>query len=132
MRRKSSTLARAFRALTALITVWCIGCSGFEPLLSSALGNDGAGMSCASDGGAMTSGTAMQFESGATRSRSITTAGEHSQRFDCGCGSCHAVSPVLYNVATVIPRLPEAAHPALPSLVSAEPSALRPPPDRVA
>lgn len=47
--RHPYTLARAIRAMTAVITVWCIGCSGFEPLLDAAFGDGAVGMTCGSD-----------------------------------------------------------------------------------
>src|SRR5438046_3153073 len=47
MHRSPATLPRAARALVGLVTIWCLGCSGYDPLLRSLVGaNAGAMMAC--------------------------------------------------------------------------------------
>jgi hypothetical protein len=127
--RRTTPLLRALRALVALVTVWCLGCSGYESVLSLLLGSGaGAVMTCGSE-------TAM----GAAGSTSATSdvsgghqrvLGSSSQRgFACGCGSCHAASPVHGHFSTLRIPLPAVAQgqPAEPAAVSRVP--LVPPPE---
>jgi len=103
----------------ALITIWCLGCSGYEPLLGSLSGAQSKVMSCASaeasDGGAATT---------------ISTVASSHDRFDCGCsGSCHAPRPVEQPTVAerlAIPRVEQAAM-REPASVSRPP--LLPPPE---
>ena len=146
MLRPPSTLTRALRALVALVTVWCLGCSAFEPLLDHLAGvSAGVGMVCASDGGASerldVSPSSAESSGGAAAaalsSPSVTSiaaptdapAGQHA--YECGCLSCHAVQLALAGVAPARPahleRL-QALEPGTPSSVSREP--LVPPPQR--
>jgi hypothetical protein len=91
--KRPTTAVLIARAFTGLVTIWCLGCSGYEPLLNALLGT-GAVMTCASE---MSEGTEPGAMSAAVASASNTaelTAAESSPRgFDCGCGSCHAPSP---------------------------------------
>jgi hypothetical protein len=89
MRSRPTFLALAARLFTGLVTIWCLGCSGYEPVLGSLIG--GGGMSCASEMAVSAS------ETGAGTSAAQATVGDASQSdhgFDCGCGSCHAASPM--------------------------------------
>ena len=132
MPTRASTLVRALRALTAVITVWCTGCSGFEPLMNSMLGSEIAAMSCASAQRDTMPGMGMTAADTQDDGRSVAAAGEDARSVDCECGSCHAVAVTHEVVAEVATPRPQGAHTELPSLVSAEPSAMRPPPNRVA
>lgn len=113
MRRNRAPVTRLFGALTALVTVWCLGCSAFEPLVEHLLGG-GSGMMCASE-----SGVGMSDEMRATPAGSealpsagpqdhvpstVSAAQDHGGRgFSCGCQSCTSASPTT--VAFVAPEL---------------------------
>ena len=132
MPTRASSLVRALRALTAVITVWCTGCSAFEPVLNTMLGSSIVTMSCASAQRDTMPGMAMTAAGAEGNGSSVAAAGEDVKSVDCGCGSCHAVAISHQVVAQVAAPRPQGAHADLPSLVSAEPSAMRPPPNRVA
>ena len=88
----------ATRVITGLITVWCLGCSGFDPLLSALLGSTRA-MNCVSE------------MSAATGSQPGTVSIQDSspeRGFDCGCDSCYAASPVMWIAMSDEPQRPEA------------------------
>jgi hypothetical protein len=110
MRCRVSLSTRLVRSLTALVTVWCLGCSSYEPLLSGlGFGTAGMGMECGSEG-AMDDGAMAVRSSAAERTavadpgvssgsgeRSVTAAASESARgYDCGCQSCHAASPTEF------------------------------------
>ena len=78
MPRTLGLLARAFFGLNGLLTVWCLGCCGFEPLLDS---GDGA--------------MASRCEEAAATTSSAPAATDAP---DCGCAcqSCCAVSSVSF------------------------------------
>src|SRR5678810_966230 len=103
MRRRPHVATLFARAFTGLITVWCLGCSGYESLLNSLLGH-ATGMMCGSEmAGEMAIGQPDDDTSAAT----VASVAESSPRggFDCGCGSCNAASPQIWNVhvATAAP-----------------------------
>ena len=59
--KRPTTAVLIARAFTGLVTVWCLGCSGYEPLLNALLGT-GAVMTCASemsDGAELPDGTSL-------------------------------------------------------------------------
>ena len=131
MRPGPSFVTRALRALTALITVWCLGCSSFEPLLAGLLGSAGPGMVCASEGGsesAKSPGTDVAGDRGSAASIGTSEEGASLRGFACDCQGCYAPSPVLPTVA--LDPLPAPSQPltepATPSSVEREP--LVPPP----
>src|SRR5438128_96305 len=120
MRLRTSPALRATRALAGLVTVWCLGCAGYEQLLNPLVGGDVASMSCA---------TAM---SGDHIQLSVSATSTH-EGFDCGCGGmCHALSPA--------PVVAPGAHTAVPMIAVRAPTApvgvtrvpLLPPPERAA
>lgn len=145
MPRPPSTLTRALRALVALVTVWCLGCSAFEPLLDHLVGvSGGVGMVCASDAGA---GERLAVPPAPSESNGAQAAGLSApsrtsvaapsdapagqQAYECGCQSCHAVQLAIAGVAPSPPAAPErlqVLEPVTPSSVSREP--LVPPPQR--
>jgi hypothetical protein len=101
--RRLSRANHLLRSLTALVTVWCLGCSSFEPLLAGlGFGTASVGMECGLDG-AMNVGSAAAervavADAGVSSSGHERTvkapASEHARGYDCGCQSCHAASPV--------------------------------------
>jgi len=91
--KRPKTAVLIARAVTGLVTVWCLGCSGYEPLLNALLGT-GAVMACASEMSEGTERGAMSDSVDSAANTSAVTVAESSPRgFDCGCGSCHAPSP---------------------------------------
>jgi hypothetical protein len=113
--RRATPLLRATRAIVGLVTIWCLGCSGYEPLLGSLLGSRTSAM-MACDGQAPTSAPSV-------------SAVPDSHGFDCGCGSCHAASAVQWRVDYSPPTLaaivqPEPTEPAFIARVP-----LLPPPE---
>lgn len=135
MRRQPSLSLRVLRGLVVLVTVWCTGCTGFEPLLDAALGQNQAGMVCASERGATTEMGQMSASSAGDGSQTSpamsalpTTSAQ--QGFTCGCMSCQAVAPAAWSFALLpAPALPPVVATELP-LVSVGRVPLLPPPER--
>jgi len=72
---RPSRLTRTLRSLTALVTVWCLGCGAFDPLIASLFpGADGPMMVCASE--APVSGASMQDREG--RATSVSAIADQS------------------------------------------------------
>jgi hypothetical protein len=103
--RRASTLLRTIRALTAIVTVWCVGCSGFDPLLDAVLGSGGSVMTCGTDAGAMSGGVSLSAAapSGQTTvstvpadtgdcSRPDRDAGEHRSRTAPSAAPIHGLT----------------------------------------
>jgi hypothetical protein len=115
-----------------LVTVWCLGCSGYEPLLDSLLGGNTGGMVC--DGGMAMAATPTAATASSTDQLIVTLSPPANTRdFDCGCGgSCHAPSLALGVVAPrVAPILTvEQSQPSAPASISRTP--LLPPPESIA
>ncbi len=135
MRRQPSLSLRILRGLVVLVTVWCTGCSGFEPLLDAALGQNQAGMVCASEQGTATEMGHMAASSAGGQALpgvSALPASAGQQGFTCGCMSCQTVAPAAWSFALLPP-------PVLPPIVTTESSLvsvsrvpLLPPPERTA
>jgi hypothetical protein len=126
MRQRPRVATLFARAFTGLITVWCLGCSGYESLLNSLLAHS-TGMTCGSE---MTGDMAIgQTDDGASAAPTASVA-ESAPRdgFDCGCGSCNAASPQIWNV-----QVATAAPPTVVSMIVIAPlsvtrSPIAPPP----
>src|SRR6185295_15565045 len=115
MLRRISPSVRVTRVLVGLVTIWCLGCSGYEPLLGSLLGvGTSAMMAC--DGDAPTSAPSV-------------SAVPDDQGFDCGCGSCHAPSATQWRVNAPTQTVPVIAgtEPIAPASLTRAP--LLPPPE---
>ncbi|MDQ6610895.1 MAG: hypothetical protein M3Y64_00560 [Gemmatimonadota bacterium] len=135
MNRQPSLLLRATRALVGLVTVWCLGCVGYEPIVDSLRGASASTiMDCASmSAGEMVGGSqpTQTMQEALSLQPTISEAPVNGA-FDCGCGGfCHAVS-ITYNAVAVSPlnvlkQLQQ--QPAEPASVSRAP--LLPPPQRV-
>jgi hypothetical protein len=134
MRRRPSLSLRAFRGLVVLVTVWCTGCTGFEPLIDAALGRTEMGMACASeagtgaDGSQTSSARAVEGPHFASTVSALATSPAQAG-FSCGCASCLAVTPVVLSFAHLPPPLAPVAAPELP-LASVARVPLLPPPER--
>lgn len=121
--RPPSLPTRLARALVALITVWCLGCSGYEPLLDSLLGNADGGMSCAE--------MVQSADHGASATSSaVGAATAQHDSFDCGCGqSCHASSPLSGTPRSVLDVVPAVASLEVSTPPSVTRAPLLPPPE---
>src|SRR5688572_23318520 len=117
-RPHSSLAVRLLRASTAAITVWCLGCSAFDPLLSQLAGRSAGAMICADDEPAGGAATALaEQDPGGARVRA--TADDDGQSGDalCDCQSCTAPSP-----APLLAVIPGSPLPRLAAVPSATPT----------
>lgn len=134
MRRRPSLALRAFRGLVVLVTVWCTGCTGFEPLIGAALGISETGMVCASDAGAMADGSQMSTAKGVDGPHSSTVSALPTSPaqpgFSCGCTSCQTVAPAMWSFAALPAPAPTPAVATELPLVSVGRVPLLPPPER--
>jgi hypothetical protein len=81
--------------MTAVITVWCVGCTGFEPLLDAAFGAGASVMTCGSDDAPMAAMSPASTD-GAHGQPAVSAAAAEHRGFDCGCGSCHSAAPTVW------------------------------------
>ncbi len=129
---RPSHLVRAGRALVGLITLWCLGCSSYEPILGSLLGvKTAVMMTCDTDKTPPATSAAV-----AASDRDHiggTVSGSEERGFDCGCGgSCHAPSPTFAAIAAALSPVAavEQQLPSEPLSIARAP--LLPPPERTA
>jgi hypothetical protein len=132
--RRLSPLLRLVWATTALVTVWCLGCSAFDPLLALLGGSSAPMMVCASDGAVPgPQGSAAATVSSSAPTGSIAAASSLTTHGDiCGCQSClaaHSDGVHEYAAAQLTPRV-DRTDPTAPASVTRSP--LLPPPERVA
>jgi hypothetical protein len=147
MRRPPTFALRVLRALTALVTVWCLGCSAFEPVVSRLAGETvDTGMVCAGEAsesaGATIAASADRASSSAPMPAMPTAGAAHAEQpsalavptehgargYVCGCQSCHAPEPMLAAVPAPATPSPAAAPAAPRLLVSVVREPLVPPP----
>jgi hypothetical protein len=132
--RRLSPLLRLVWATTALITVWCLGCSAFDPLLALLGGSSAPMMVCASDGAApVAQGSAVAATASSAQTGTVAAASSPATHGDiCGCQSCLAAQADRNGAQ--IPTQPasrlERAEPVVPASVTRSP--LLPPPERLA
>ena len=126
MHNRPTVLILAGRALTALITVWCLGCSAYEPLLDSLLASGAAtGMSCGSEMGAKN-----DLASAGQSSASVSSPPAAAQAgYSCDCGSCQSETPQSWSIATATVRIPSAIEAAVVELTSITRAPIAPPPE---
>lgn len=94
MSRRPSPLLRATRALVGLVTIWCLGCSGYEPIVESlAFDSTVQAMTDASTRGeTVVVCTATASSNSAIATGAGVTVGADDAGFDCcGGGCCHLV-----------------------------------------
>jgi hypothetical protein len=130
MTRHPSTVLRVIRMLTALITVWCTGCGGFEPLVDAAFGAKGVAMTCPSgDWSGVATSTVIAAAQVAPASVAVLSTSATERGYSCGCSSCHAVT---LGWSVLPPAPPTQAPAALPAttLASVARALLLPPPER--
>ena len=134
MLTRPTFLLRATRAFVALVTVWCTGCMGFEPLMNAAMGLSGVRMTCASDVSVTETTTSASDDSVAPTSElihgSVSAPANEASRsgFSCGCSSCHAVtmSSWMFEGLAAVPA--DVVHGVVVALHSVARSPLLPPP----
>ena len=112
---------RALMALTGLVTIWCLGCSGFEPLLDAFV-----------DSSAQPSMACSETETGSDETPTIgaVPVSSTSGSVVCGCQFCGAVSlPVLAMFTAALP-IPSTLDDQPVALLSVEREPVVPPPQR--
>lgn len=125
--RRPSRSTRLLRSLTALVTVWCLGCSAFDPLITSLIPGGSRMMVCASEGPETVQSVTQHHAS--ISAPADRDAGDGAT---CGCGSCNAPAPTGFVVAAPPRPVPHQAiaDPLTPPSVARTP--LVPPPQRAA
>ena len=111
---RPSRLTRTLRSLTALVTVWCLGCGAFDPLIASLLPESaGPMMVCASE--ASVTGGSLQDSGGPAVSVSAIVD-QGNRGASCDCGTCHAPAPTALASASPPSPMPQrpAPEPSLP------------------
>ncbi|HTE44796.1 MAG TPA: hypothetical protein VK636_06095 [Gemmatimonadaceae bacterium] len=120
--------------LTSLVTVWCLDCSAFEPLLDALLGARAGMMSCATMSPAGDSNASTVADAGGADRAAIprvSAAEDQRAGFDCGCGgSCHAPNANASRVESVRLIPPPIAVIDVVQPISAVRVPLLPPPER--
>jgi hypothetical protein len=128
--RRPSRLIRFLLGLTAFATVWCLGCSAFDPLIAALFPGAGATMVCASEGPA----SSAMVQPDASGASAVVSPASHDGggAASCGCESCHAPSPTQFAAVAPAPVLPHQplGDPGIPPSVDRTP--LVPPPQRAA
>ena len=118
--------------LVGLVTVWCLGCGAFEPLLGFLTDSAATGMNCGSDqaGGSvpLKSATAASEHSGPSATQTVASPDQHEQGVSCGCGSCYSVSPLTLSLALEPVPTPDAIPGTVPLFESVKREPLVPPP----
>src|SRR4051794_11193270 len=105
--RHPSRSIRLLRGFTALVTVWCLGCSAFDPLIASLFHGGGPRMMRAGEGSATVQSATQDYASVGN----LATERHVSDGTDCGCGSCNAPAPtgvVIAALAQSVPHQPTA------------------------
>ncbi|HUR76819.1 MAG TPA: hypothetical protein VMZ22_02650 [Acidimicrobiales bacterium] len=127
MMRRTSGLTRSIRTLTALVTVWCLGCSAFDPLIESLLPGDHPTMVCASE--APSTVQLVKQEGGSIGAPANRDANDGAS---CGCGFCSAPAPTELVSSVPAPMVPQ--QPGLDAITPASVARtpLLPPPQPVA
>jgi hypothetical protein len=131
--RRLSPLLRLVWATTAIATVWCLGCSAFDPLFALLDGSSAPMMVCASDGAAPAAhGSAVAATGSSARTSTVAAASSLATHADaCGCQSCLAAqsNKVEQQISGhPAPRV-ERIDPSAPASITRSP--LLPPPERV-
>ena len=133
-RRHLSVPLRLVWAATTLITVWCLGCTAFDPLLALLVGAKGPVMACASDG-AMDATQGASADTGtfaASDSALVAAPAVTGHSYVCGCQSCHAAHAAASVRATTPQPTPQAQGFEAVALASVERAPLLPPPEHIA
>lgn len=119
MPRSLGLLSRIFLGVNGLLTVWCLGCCGFEPLLDSGAGAMAA--PCAE-------ATSMDAPGGASLPGVPIASSVSTGDADCACQSCCAISSVQFAFTTIASEPPAQPVSLAVTLVSVAPEPRYPPP----
>lgn len=116
---------RSARAVTALLTVWCLGCTAFDPLIDSLFGRNVSAESCISD-------MPGDRSPGGSGVMTVTACqGNEDEGLCCGsCGSCHSTSPQLVAIEEVQTDPHHAMSLTARPLASVTRAPVAPPPER--
>jgi hypothetical protein len=98
-------LARLLRGALAVLTMWCVGCSSFEPMLESWLTDETSALA-----------TYMGEESGSASAPTdasivLNSASPPAAQVGCGCTDCIAEEPAVPGLANAAHATPEAPFP---------------------
>ncbi len=125
--RPPSSLIRTLRALTALVTVWCLGCAALDPLISELAAQPGSAlMDCASEGAV----AAINVDE--EPSVSAYAPDEKQSGAICDCQSCLAPAPTVVAAAPAAPPAPDDPARSFAAPTSIERAPLVPPPQPIA
>jgi hypothetical protein len=118
--------------LVGLVTVWCLGCGAFEPILGFLTNSAAAGMKCGSELARgslpLKGGAAASEHSGSGETQIVTSLDQHEEGISCGCGSCYSVSPLTLSLALEPVPTPDAIPGTVPLFESVKREPLVPPP----
>jgi len=120
--------SHAIRLITAVITVWCLGCSALDPLIASLFARPGSVfMTCGSE-------DASFAETNETEPRTVRDAAtdEGTNGMTCGCQTCYAPAPAALATAPALPAAPDDPVSRYSAPLSVERAPLVPPPQVVA
>jgi hypothetical protein len=121
--------------LVAVVTVWCLGCGAFEPLLGLLTDGAATGMNCGSEqarGSVPLKGATAAGEQGGTgQTQIVASLGQHEQGVSCACGSCYSVSPLTLSLALEPVPTPHAISGTVPFFESVKREPLVPPPQLI-
>jgi hypothetical protein len=126
-------LTRLTRVSVALVTVWCLGCGAFEPLVASLTRATTNGMNCGSEqtaGSPLKVGSAKASEGiGLSQVQTIVGVDRHEQGgYSCACESCYSVSPITISLELQPAAPPQAIPQRVAFLESVKREPLVPPP----
>ena len=122
-------LTRLTRVSVALVTVWCLGCGAFEPLVSSLTRGTTGAMNCDSEQTVKIASATAAEGIGASQVQTIVAVDRHEQgSYSCSCESCYSVSPVMVSFGLWSAPLPQAITQTVPSFESVKREPLVPPP----
>ena len=136
MFRHPSLLLRLTRAFVGLVTIWCLGCFAYEPIVDSLRGSGAvSAMDCgerrATEAGRVANGSVHTGIVETNVDAASVSATPSESGFDCGCGGlCHAVSIVYETLGIPTLTVPLVAQELPSEPVSITRSPLLPPPQR--
>ena len=118
--------------LVGLVTVWCLGCGAFEPLLRFLTDSAATGMNCGSEQAQSSlpfKGAPVASEhEGSGQTQVVTSLDQHEQGISCSCGFCYSASPLALSLALEPVPAPQAIPGTVPFFESIEREPLVPPP----
>lgn len=120
-RMPRSLWTRIARAVFGLLSIWCLGCTAFDPIVDRLIGaGEASRASCMT----MTEGTSESATGVAAGAASVDEPGEPG----CGCTHCASVQAPTWTVAVVPHATPETAARRLGSALTDDREPSVPPP----